>query len=58
MTKTAFITGVTAGFGAATARRFVAASWRVVGTGRRRERLDELASELGGGFLPLRLDMR
>jgi len=58
MTRTAFITGATAGFGAAAARRFVGAGWRVVGTGRRRERLDGLAGELGPAFLPVALDMR
>lgn len=58
MTKTVFITGSTAGFGAAAARRFAGAGWRVVGTGRRRERLDRLAGELGETFLPLELDMR
>jgi serine 3-dehydrogenase len=57
-TGTAFITGATAGFGAAASRRFAAAGWRVVGTGRRRERLDGLAGELGDSFLPLELDMR
>jgi len=58
MIKTAFITGVTAGFGAAAARRFVAGGWRIVGTGRRRERLDALSAELGDAFLPVELDMR
>ncbi|MEA3065451.1 MAG: serine 3-dehydrogenase, partial [Sphingomonadales bacterium] len=51
MTKTAFITGATAGFGAPAARRFAAAGWQVIGTGRRRERLDGLAGELGEAFL-------
>jgi serine 3-dehydrogenase len=58
MTKTAFITGATAGFGAAASRRFARSGWNVVGTGRRRERLDGLAAELGDPFLPLELDMR
>jgi len=56
--KTVFITGATAGIGAAAARRFAAGGWRVVGTGRRRERLDGLAQELGDAFHPLALDMR
>jgi serine 3-dehydrogenase len=58
MTRTVFITGATAGFGAAAARRFAGAGWRVVGTGRRRERLEGLARDLGEAFLPLELDMR
>jgi NAD(P)-dependent dehydrogenase (short-subunit alcohol dehydrogenase family) len=47
MSKTIFITGVTAGIGAAVARKFVAEGWQAVGTGRRRDRLDALAAELG-----------
>ena len=35
MTKTILITGATAGFGQAAARRFAAGGWRVIGTGRR-----------------------
>src|ERR671913_1852737 len=58
MTKTILITGATAGFGKAAARRFAAAGWQVTGTGRRAERLRELADELGDLFLPLELDMR
>lgn len=58
MSKTVLITGATAGIGAAAARAFVGAGWNVIGTGRRRERLDELASELGSAFHPLELDMR
>ena len=58
MTKTVLITGATAGFGEAAARRFAAGGWRVIGTGRRSERLRALAEELGDGFLPLEIDMR
>lgn len=50
MTKTILISGATAGFGAATARRFIAAGWRVIGTGRRADRLDTLKAELGERF--------
>jgi serine 3-dehydrogenase len=57
MTKTIFITGATAGIGQASARRFAAAGWKVIGTGRRRERLDALTAELGERFHPLALDM-
>lgn len=56
--KTALITGATSGIGAAAARRFVAGGWRVVATGRRRERLDALAVELGEALHPLAFDMR
>ena len=56
--KTILITGATAGFGEAAARRFAAGGWRVIGTGRRGERLRALAEELGDAFLPLEIDMR
>ncbi|MEX1200890.1 MAG: SDR family oxidoreductase [Methylophaga sp.] len=42
------ITGATAGFGEATARLFAKAGWRLILTGRRRERLEKLQTELGG----------
>jgi serine 3-dehydrogenase len=58
MTKTVFITGATAGIGEASARLFTSHGWQVVGTGRRRDRLDRLADELGDMFHPLELDMR
>jgi serine 3-dehydrogenase len=55
--KTILITGATAGFGGAAARRFVEGGWQVVGTGRRGDRLKSLQSELGDAFLPLEIDM-
>lgn len=60
MSKIALITGATAGFGNAIARRFVAEGWKVVVTGRRKERLDALVNELGGPDIgyPLCFDIR
>lgn len=58
MSKTAFITGATSGFGRESARLFVQNDWRVIGTGRRGDRLRALAEELGDCFLPIELDMR
>jgi serine 3-dehydrogenase len=56
--KTVLITGATAGFGQAAARRFVEGGWRAIGTGRRADRLLALQDELGDAFLPLEIDMR
>ncbi len=58
MTKTAFITGATAGIGAAAARRLIADGWQVIATGRRADRLDALVEELGEACHPVALDMR
>ena len=58
MTKTVLITGATAGFGRAAAKRFVQGGWIVIGTGRRASRLREIQEELGDAFLPLEIDMR
>lgn len=46
MNKTIIITGATAGFGEATARIFAENGWNLVLTGRRKERLAALATEL------------
>ena len=51
------VTGATAGFGEAIARAFVARGDDVWGTGRRKERLDALAQELGDRFRPLPFDL-
>lgn len=56
--KTILITGATAGFGEAAARKFVAGGWQAIGTGRRSDRLKRLQQELGDSFMPLEIDMR
>ena len=56
--KTILITGATAGFGEAAARKFLAGGWRAIGTGRRGDRLKRLQDELGDNFLPLQIDMQ
>jgi serine 3-dehydrogenase len=58
MSNTILITGATAGIGEASARRFAQGGWRVIGTGRRGDRLRKLQDELGDAFLPLEVDMR
>ncbi|WP_207459258.1 SDR family NAD(P)-dependent oxidoreductase [Azospirillum sp. SYSU D00513] len=60
MPKTAIVTGATSGFGDAIARRLVEEGWRVVATGRRRDRLDALVDALGGpaAVHPLCFDIR
>ena len=57
MSLTVFITGATAGFGKATAERLIADGHRVIATGRRRDRLDSLAGQLGPRLLPVTLDV-
>jgi serine 3-dehydrogenase len=45
--KTAWITGASSGFGAAAVERFVAGGWRVIASGRRAERLQQLVDRHG-----------
>jgi NADP-dependent 3-hydroxy acid dehydrogenase YdfG len=60
--KTAFITGATSGIGKATAFKFAANSYNIIITGRRKERLDQIASEISEKYnfkvLPLCFDIR
>ena len=46
------VTGATAGFGECITRRFVANGHKVIATGRRQERLQELKEELGDNIRP------
>jgi len=53
------VTGASAGFGAAIARRFAAAGHRIIAAGRRTDRLEALANDIGRDkVLPLILDVR
>lgn len=51
------ITGATAGFGAEMTRRFVTEGHQVIACGRRKDRLDDLASTLGTAVLPVVIDV-
>ncbi len=53
----ALVTGASSGFGEAITRRLVRDGHRVIATGRRRERLDALAEELGRAVLTHALDV-
>ncbi|MBL7759244.1 MAG: SDR family NAD(P)-dependent oxidoreductase [Sediminibacterium sp.] len=62
MSKTILITGASSGFGKAIAEKFAAAGWNCIITGRRAERLNELASTLSNHYsirvLPLVFDVQ
>jgi NADP-dependent 3-hydroxy acid dehydrogenase YdfG len=50
MSKIILITGASSGFGKATATKFAAGGWNVILTGRRKEKLDELAKALEANY--------
>ena len=54
----AMVTGASSGFGEAISRLLVSAGHRVIGTGRRGERLAALSEDLGEQFLPLVFDVQ
>lgn len=59
MQKTIVITGATSGFGRACAERFAREGWRLIVTGRRKERLQELTDRLAGTAIhAVELDVR
>ena len=62
MQKTILITGATSGFGKAIAEKFALEKWNCIITGRRKDKLDELASSLsktyGVKVLPLVFDVQ
>lgn len=57
MALTVLVTGATAGFGAAMARRFVRDGHRVIAAARRTDKLEAMRDELGAALLPLTLDV-
>ncbi len=56
--KIVLITGATAGFGAATARRFIKEGAKVILTGRRTDRLEALKAELGDAAHTVAFDIQ
>lgn len=51
------VTGATSGFGLAAAKKFLRDGAKVIGTGRREEKLKQLQHELGESFLSLAFDV-
>ena len=57
MDQAALVTGAASGMGLATVRRFLDAGWAVLGLDREEGRLEELARDLGDGFVPVVADV-
>lgn len=58
MQKLFFVTGATAGFGKAISQVLIDKGHRVIGCGRRLERLSQMQEELGPNFYPLAFDIQ
>ncbi len=58
MKKTVLITGATSGIGEACARKFAGGGYRLIITGRRTDKLEQLKEELGTEVLTLCFDVR
>jgi NADP-dependent 3-hydroxy acid dehydrogenase YdfG len=62
MQKTILVTGATSGFGKAIAEKFASEKWNCIITGRRKEKLEELATSLRNAYgiqvLPLVFDVQ
>lgn len=55
--KTVLVTGASSGFGKAICQKLIADGYKVIGSARRIEKLNEMAVQLGDNFLPLLLDV-
>lgn len=58
MKRIALITGATSGIGLACARKFLGAGYRVIATGRNRQKLQTLKNESGDDLLTLEFDVQ
>ena len=58
MQKIALITGATAGFGNSSVKEFIGNGWKVIATGRRKERLLELKEQFGEALHTLTFDIQ
>ncbi|SSP94798.1 L-allo-threonine dehydrogenase [Acinetobacter baumannii] len=53
----ALVTGASAGFGYSISKKLIESGYKVIGCGRRAEKLEELQKQLGENFYPLVFDM-
>ena len=53
----ALVTGASAGFGYSISKKLIESGYKVIGCGRRAEKLEKLQKQLGENFYPLVFDM-